>query len=457
MSTEQQHNQLITTDKLSLYRRTPHIIPNDIIQHKSLNTMIHNSLPSNYNFEIYKTIWRILLTNSKTVCLQMPEGLLMYSCIISDILTYYTQCQCIIMADVVYGACCVDDITAKQLDCDLLVHYGHSCLISNSDTTVDTLYVFVTIDIDTKHLIDTIKHNFPINDNDKLYDTYDNKQQTHNNKFNVILGGTIQFTHTLQHILPILQSYYGKNNVHMTHTQPLSKGETLGCTSSNIDLSHIDTYNTTTIVIFVADGRFHLESLMIQNPHIKQFFRYNPYDKKLTIEQYTHNDMYKLRQDAIELARKRISQYNDNNNNDKQQQCTIGIILGTLGRQGSTYILDNIQQLCIQHNIQHITLLLSEITVDKLQTMPDISIWIQIACPRLSIDWGHMFNAPLLTSYEAYVLFNQTQWNQTYPMDYYSKTGGQWANYAHKRNTKSKPTQPSIILEYQNDTVEVVS
>lgn len=32
------------------------------------------------------------------------------------------------MGDVTYGACCVDDFTARALGADLMVHYGHSCL-----------------------------------------------------------------------------------------------------------------------------------------------------------------------------------------------------------------------------------------------------------------------------------------------------------------------------------------
>jgi len=32
------------------------------------------------------------------------------------------------MGDVTYGACCIDDYSAVALDCDMLVHYGHSCL-----------------------------------------------------------------------------------------------------------------------------------------------------------------------------------------------------------------------------------------------------------------------------------------------------------------------------------------
>ncbi len=32
------------------------------------------------------------------------------------------------MGDVAYGACCIDDYGARALKCDLLIHYGHSCL-----------------------------------------------------------------------------------------------------------------------------------------------------------------------------------------------------------------------------------------------------------------------------------------------------------------------------------------
>lgn len=49
------------------------------------------------------------------MALQFPEGLLMYSCIIADILNKYTEADMIIMGDVTYGACCVDDYTGKAL------------------------------------------------------------------------------------------------------------------------------------------------------------------------------------------------------------------------------------------------------------------------------------------------------------------------------------------------------
>lgn len=36
------------------------------------------------------------------------------------------------MGDVTFGACCVDDFSAAALECDFLLHYGHSCLASAS-------------------------------------------------------------------------------------------------------------------------------------------------------------------------------------------------------------------------------------------------------------------------------------------------------------------------------------
>jgi 2-(3-amino-3-carboxypropyl)histidine synthase len=65
----------------------------------------------------------------------------------------------------------------------------------------------------------------------------------------------------------------------------------------------------------------------------------------------------------------------------------------------------------------------------------------QVACPRLSIDWGTAFPKPLLTPYELSVVLGDANWRVddvfesggeekrtfSYPMDYYSnKSLGQW-------------------------------
>lgn len=76
--------------------KTINKIPNSILNDEQLNKAI-SALPSNYNFEIHKTIHKIRETKAKRIALQMPEGLLMFACPISDIIQKFTDADTIIM------------------------------------------------------------------------------------------------------------------------------------------------------------------------------------------------------------------------------------------------------------------------------------------------------------------------------------------------------------------------
>ncbi|EGC36918.1 hypothetical protein DICPUDRAFT_150525 [Dictyostelium purpureum] len=364
-------------------------IPDEILNNVDLQNAV-KILPSNYNFEILKTIWRLKQANSKRVALQFPEGLLMYSCIISDIVEKFANVETIIMGDVTYGACCVDDYTARSLGADFMVHYGHSCLVPIDVSEIRMLYVFVDIQFDLNHFIETLKFNF--------------KQSQ-----KLIMVSTIQFSASLQSSKEPLSEYF--SNIFIPQEKPLSPGEILGCTSPKINkLSEEDSE----IVVYLGDGRFHLESIMISNPHVKAY-RYDPYAKVFSLERYDFEEMYKIRREAIEKA-----------TNAKR----FGIILGTLGRQGSPKILEHLENLMKTNNKEYTVVLLSEIFPAKLDMFSDIEAWIQIACPRLSIDWGYAFTTPLLNPYEAEVCLGAIDWQSVYPMDFYSKAGGKWTNYS---------------------------
>lgn len=317
----------------------------------------------------------------------MPEGLLLFATTISDILTQFCPgIETLIMGDVTYGACCIDDYTARALDCDLLVHYAHSCLIPVDVTKIKTLYVFVDISIDTSHLLATLERNF-------------------SSGKTIAVVGTIQFNATLHGIRAPLE--HAGFKVIIPQIAPLSKGEILGCTSPRLE--NIDNVD---IILYLGDGRFHLESIMIHNPSILAY-RYDPYSRRLTRETYDHEEMHALRRDAIRTAKKAKKW---------------GLILGSLGRQGNPHTMTMIETLLDQQNVPYVNLLLSEIFPGKLAMMDDIECWVQVACPRLSIDWGYAFPRPLLTPYEALVTLGaRGDWSadndNVYPMDYYGREG----------------------------------
>ena len=364
-------------------------------------------LPLNYNFEIRKCITRIRQNGAKRVALQFPEGLLLFSMPISDLLTKYTGCESVILADATYGACCIDDLTAKAMvSCDFLIHYGHSCLLNSKTDCIlpqRMLYVFVEISIDLSHFIQTVR---------ECIDPKEHGQ--------IAVFSTVQFIVPLRAAAKQLEA--SGFDLHIPQIKPLSRGEALGCTSPVIP-SSIST------VVYLGDGRFHMESVMLGNEPVgtncppvgRRFLQYDPYTRILSEQRYDYASMKADRRQAIEKSRsaKRIA-----------------IVLGTLGRQGSPKILQRLEKLLTEKGIPFAVFLIAELSPTKVKLFftKSYDAVIQIACPRLSIDWGSQYTLPLLNPYEAEVMLETAEWiennNKPYPMDHYAMGAGPWGTYS---------------------------
>ncbi|KIK65505.1 hypothetical protein GYMLUDRAFT_38978 [Collybiopsis luxurians FD-317 M1] len=507
-------------------------IPLDISEDSELNAVIDQVLPKNYSFEIHKTIWHVRKNESKMVALQMPEGLQMFACAIADIIERFTPALTTILGDVTYGACCVDDYTAVALGCDMLVHYGHSCLVPSNFTTpgLKTLYVFVEIGIDSVHVHETIRANLSCER--EVFDSSleglgmgetgqkeikagekipvagpglrieldpakrsgiestvgSTREDGLSNPTRLALVSTIQFVAALQRLKEDLSIPYtspspsaiplwtGPYSPTIPRSKPLSPGEILGCTAPKLG-EEVDA------IVYLGDGRFHLEAIMIANPTVPAF-RYDPYSKKLTRERYDHREMREVRRDAVVEGRKSLGWVEQAAQAQGKEEVDLevvetksttmklphevddsaplwGVILGTLGRQGSFRQLQAItNQLCQSHTpIPYMPILLSELSPAKLALfnarpssdssspktqIPRISTFIQTSCPRLSIDWGYAFERPLLSPYECAVVLGigkEIGWMESkseeqqkaksdseihYPMDFYA-AGSPWA------------------------------
>ena len=143
--------------------------------------------------------------------------------------------------------------------------------------------------------------------------------------------GTIQFNATLHTIKPVLERAGFK--ILIPQITPLSKGEILGCTSPRLSDDAAD------VILYLGDGRFHLESAMIHNPTVPAY-RYDPYSRKLTSETYDHEEMHDLRRSAITMTRKAKKW---------------GLILGSLGRQGNPHTMTMIENILNERGIRSST------------------------------------------------------------------------------------------------------
>lgn len=128
----------------------------------------------------------------------------------------------------------------------------------------------------------------------------------------------------------------------------------LGCTAPQIRCADA--------LIYIGDGRFHLEAAMIANPKLKAF-RYDPYDKKFTEETYDHKLMISNRLKAVETSK---------------SAKTFALILGTLGRQGNPSVLKTIQNKLRTQGKEEVVLLLSEIFPSKIELFKDVDAFVQV-------------------------------------------------------------------------------
>ena len=155
---------------------------------------------------------------------------------------------------------------------------------------------------------------------------------------------------------------------------------------------------------------------MMQTPRVVAL-RYDPYARSLSWEGYDLGETHRLRRGAIAAAR------------DAKRW---GVVLGTLGRQGNPAILGHVRRALRERGREHFVLLLSEVFPDKLRRFAEVDAWVQIACPRLSVDWGAAFEKPVLNAYEFEVAMGATPWREDhYPMDFYKRGSGPWTNFGH--------------------------
>ncbi|ORD93740.1 DPH1 [Enterospora canceri] len=343
-------------------------------------------LPSNYNFELSKTLGRIerlIRSNpsqaTTTITLQFPDGLLQFSPVISDVILSNFDVSVTVLSDVIYGACCVDD----HYESDLLIHYGHSCLINVNEMSVSVLYVFVEVAFETDHLMEMICREFVEKGSGPLS-----------------LISTVQFnslTNGVAHAVNRIHS----GSVIVPQVRPLSRGEVLGCTSPVIR-----TENT----LYIGDGRFHLEAAMIGNRGT--FYKYCPFSRRMTREEYDVTRKIETRKKAVESFRKSES---------------VGIVMSGLGKQGNRLLVKRVGEY-ISRNMGECRVYrisVNEVSGEVLDAYSFIDGFVQVGCPRLSIDWGESYHRPLLNPYELMGLIGDQ-----YEMDYYSKEDVKpWGSY----------------------------
>ena len=154
--------------------------------------------------------------------------------------------------------------------------------------------------------------------------------------------------------------------------------------------NHTNTSSISLLNRFIGDGRFHLESAAFANPHTPTY-RYDPTTEHFSSEPHDCLMFAARRREYILQARKAH---------------VVGIAFSTLGRQASKTTLGNIERLVAECRKTVFVALMDDLSPQALATYEGVDIWVQMACPRLSLDWSEEgYTTPLLTTHEAVIAF----------------------------------------------------
>lgn len=306
------------------------------------------------------------------VGLQFPEGLIEQAVDVCNTLERMLGAidgiaiEYSIFADVLYGACNIDDIGAMLMGVDVLVHFGHSKIVPS--TLVSVIYVPV---IDGRGSATVVA------------DGLINLCQTYGYAV-VGLVTTAQFTECLSYVQPILDSKGVKIKIIGEVQSPLPKYEILGCTCRRFPQG-------TDAIISVVDGDFHYEAACLSNSHLPAY-RLSPVTGVYEIVKYDTQGKINNRSQVIKRCADTLREMIDNQAHNTTTK-KVGLIFGTLGRQGSTVVFETLLGRLKDLHIPVKVFSLSEVLPHYLIPHKDVLFFAQLACPRLTIDWDEEISA----------------------------------------------------------------
>jgi len=284
--------------------------------------------------------------NIPKVIFQAPEGLkLSVEKEIEKIKNYFKQknieVEIYLWGNTCFGACDLIDNHVKNLNVDLIIHYGHEKL-SYANPEIKTLF------IPAYHIFDKDEEEKILNDIKSFIEKHKN----------VTIATTIQYKRLLKDLNPNI---------------------ILGCRG---EVKEGD------IILFVGTGRFH--PLMLAYKYQKEVFIYNPISK--CFDKISKEEIDKFIKKRILAVSKLLL------NRPKK----VGVVLSTKKGQCRKKVFDEIINLLKENNINYLPILVDNISPDIL--FYDVDCYIIVACPRIVLDDYILYKKPIYTP-EEFKLF----------------------------------------------------
>ncbi len=259
-----------------------------------------------------------------------------------------------------YGACDLALIEAKMLNCEKIVHYGHSEFMKVDGIPIEY--------IETKEVYDPV----PVLEKDF--------QKLKNYK-NIGLVATVQFLDALKVTKEFLEEK--GINVKIGKGRPHA-GQIIGC-----DISAAETIaNDVDAFLYVGSGKFHPLGVALES------------QKPVFVLDVERNEIYDLK----DLREKFLKQKYVAIALAKEAQ-KFGILVSVRPGQNNINLAEILSKKIKAQGKKAYILVLNEVKPEKVEGL-DIDCFVNTACPRISIEDRTMYKKPILSVEELKHVLN---------------------------------------------------
>jgi 2-(3-amino-3-carboxypropyl)histidine synthase len=304
--------------------------------------------------------------SAKRILIQLPEGLKPEATRLAKIVEKSGALP-IISADPCYGACDLTTLEAESIGIDLIIHYGHSKMVKYEQ--VPTVYIEARATVNVGKTVE------------KALSLLGKWQK-------IGLATTAQHVQTIDSVREIL-THAGKV-VEIGDTGLLNyPGQVTGCNYGNVKSIAKDVE----AFLFIGGGRFHALGIALAT------------SKPTTVADPFDNTAFSVDEEARKILKQRWASIEE-----AKKAKTFAVLIGLKPGQKK---LDEAFQLMQKLEDDGKTVFLfavREIAPEAPMEFPSIEVYVNTACPRVSIDDASRFMKPVLTINEALVVIGELSW-----------------------------------------------
>ena len=301
----------------------------------------------------------------KLIAIQIPEGLKTRALEIADRIEKASGAEAVIFSDPCFGACDLADARARQLGADLLVHFGHTKMLSSE---IPAIYAPLGYEFNESELAGKIA--------EKLNELSFKK---------IALCATAQYAEKLGKIKKILGKKGIRAEIGTGGKRVALAGQVLGCNYSAVASAS----NNADAIVFVGDGLFH--PLGISFSISKPVLIANPLAEKVEEVRNQRNMFLRKRYAAIALAK-----------NAK----VFGIIASTKrGQLNMRKALEIKKE--IEKEGKKAYLIVGDLVKMEYLLGMELDALVCTACPRIALDDSALFGIPIITPNELEIVFGK--------------------------------------------------